>query len=675
MKAVIALALAGCSADDGVDIAVVPAAGTEPALRELVAWTPYPGLRVTDERPDGGLAIEVALDLACAQCYRIDEVPGGWVVHAGDLLGAQYGVAHALENLGFRFRTPSDTFVPDAPAFDPEAGASLGVLHEPAIAGQRGLQLHTLHPIEAHFALWQTGDDAERDARRIFDWIVKNRGNHVQWPALDDIMDPARHAEWVTATQALLGRAHDRGLTVGLGIQIFGRSNLQQAFDLADDKTGTVPFESELAARLPLVTTDLDFDAYVLSFGEFYSEDPARFIAAVDATTRAIHDAKPAASVHASIHVGADQRVTYNGEQLPYYFLVKYADPSIVSNVHTVMFYNLFEDAGGAYDHADFSEHRAYLFDQMRAGRPAAYYPESAYWIAFDNSVPLYLPLYVRSRWLDLDGIARQARDEGLRGLDSHLVFSSGWEWGYWLHDTATLRASYALPASPRALIAEAFGGDLAPAVDPVDALSELEARYLIGGRLAPYLAGRDVLIDAGDQLGIHSQPDRVTFDELARADAATRDAFARDVAAPLADFASALEQLRDRVHGLALADSRWSRELVDGFDVTAARARFVASTYEAVLASANADAAAVAAARDQLAAALAAGHAAVARRHADPHHAGPREQLFGRPANATVYGFGYLYQADMLCYWERERAQLAALLDGATEPAPACTL
>ncbi|MEO8699023.1 MAG: hypothetical protein ABI867_03235 [Kofleriaceae bacterium] len=659
--------IAACSGTEPEPITIVSPPELAPALREFAALTPYEGVRVGAATGDG-FTIEVVVDQTCRECYRIDATSTRtFVVHTGDLLGSQYGVAHALENLGFRFRTPTDTFVPEHLAVDP--AATFGVLQEPEIRGQRGLQLHTLHPIEAHFALWQPGDDL--GARRMFDWIIKNRGNHVQWPALDDIMKPARHAEWQASTQVLLDAAHARGLTVGLGVQIFGGANMQQAFDLSDDAEA---FDAELAARLPLVT-DLPFDAYVLAFGEFSGEEPARFVAAVDATVAAIRAARPSAAVHASIHVGADQRVDYMGENLPYYFLIKYADPAIVPNVHTVMFYNLFEDAGGAYGHADFSEHREYLLDQMRRGLPASYYPESAYWVAFDNSVPLFLPVYVRSRWLDLDRLGAAARAENLAGLDGHLVFSSGWEWGYWLNDYASLRASYALPDSPRALIGDAYGTDLAPAADLVGELADRQAAGLIDQRLAPYLAGRDLLIDAGDMLGIHSQPDRVTFDDLVVGDAAMRTAFAQDVLDPLDAFAGDLEELAVRAHALDLADSRWSREVLDGFDVTAARARFVVSAYRTVLAQLAGDASGVAAARACGEAALADGTSAVARRHADPHFTGPREQLFGRPANATVYGFGYLFQADTLCYWQRERAQLAAIVDGATNPLPACTL
>src|SRR5690606_9551027 len=110
--------------------------------------------------------------------YRIDRMSGtdsgdAWTVSARDILGAQYGVAAALENLGFRFRHPAATYVPRQPA---DRGEELGIVHQPQVR-VRGFQLHTLHPIEGYFAFWEPSPRNGHDARRIIDWMIKNRGN------------------------------------------------------------------------------------------------------------------------------------------------------------------------------------------------------------------------------------------------------------------------------------------------------------------------------------------------------------------------------------------------------------------------------------------------------------------------------------------------------------------
>lgn len=674
----LALVLAGCGDDVPGNIAITAPAAWAPALGELVALTPAPGLSldqvassaeasaVADVAPayDAYRLILVDDPALPAEAYRLDaaSTPRTWTVRAHDVLGAQYGVAAALEDLGFRWRHPFDPFVPQAPRFAPTTDGALGVVHAPEVR-VRGLQLHTLHPIEAYFALHEPGADNLRDARRILDWLIKNRGNYVQWVPLDDLLDPARHAEWLAQARAIVDAAHARGVRVGLNVQLFGQSNLQQSFDLSDDKTGTVPLADEVAARLPLVLAGLPLDVLALSFGEFFGADPQRFIDAVDEVAGQLRALAPAVEMHAVVHVGATQRVAYMGQDLLYYFLVKYADPRVVPDIHTVMYYDLYEDAGGAYHHQDFAEHRQYLLDRRCAGQRAAYFPETAYWVAFDDSVPQYLPLYARSRWLDLARLDADAAATGCGPLDEHLLFSSGWEWGYWLGDVAALRASYARPADPRALFDDAYGpGFPAGTAALLGDLADAQARALIDQRLAAYVAGRDVAIDAGRQLDIVSQPDRVTFDDLVAADGAARDAFARDVLAPLASYGDALDGFAARLDRLGVPGDRWGREIVDGVAIDQARVRFVAAAYEAALAHLAGDAATARRRRDAAAALLAEGQAIVARRHADLHDDhGPR--LTSKVGNATIYQYGYLRNADTLCYWQRELTQLDGLL------------
>jgi len=668
-------ALAACGDDVVGGIRIGAAPELAPAIRGIAALTNDRAVTVVADddpvatsKPDHDLRIAIVRDLQCVECYRIDagDHDGAWIVHAGDVLGAQYGAAAMLEHLGFRFRSPYDTYTPWAPRFDPSAAADLGVLHTPEIR-VRGLQLHTIHPIEAYFALWEPGHTDEAD--RIFSWIVASRGNFVQWVALSDAGDPGRHDEWAASTKILLDHAHALGLRTGINVQMYGQADLQSGFDLAPDKT--MAFAPQLDARVPLVTDGLPFDVYEVSFGEFSGAEPQQFVDDLSASAQAFHAHAPAAEIHALVHVGANLRVNYMGQDLLFYFLVKFADASLVPDIHTVMFYDLYEDAGGAYHHQDFSEHRAYLLERIAAGARAAYFPEDAYWVAFDDSIPIYLPLYVRSRWLDLDRLRGDPAAQG-KPLDEHLIFSSGWEWGYWLHDYASLRDSYHHAGAYRDLIADAFAGDLDAAVDPIVAWTESEHDALLTGRLVAYLASRDLIIDAGRELGIVSQPDRVRLQDLPSMSAEARDAFGADVVARLAAFADDLEARARAIDALAMR-GRWADELRDDVDITALRARFAATTYRAALDQLAGDPAAYQRGHDAAADLLSRAGDIVARRRAAMHS--PSSALYTeRGGNHTLYQYGYLFNADTLCFWNRELRQLEQLA-GATVHVPDCLL
>ena len=685
-----ALAAAACgdnSRPPGVTIEVAP------ELADLVReWAaPLGDAVVVEEVADpaaaaaaGARGVRVAVigGLDCAQCYEIEEAGAdGYLVRGDAPLGVQYGLAAVFEGLGFRFAHPFDTWAPEAVGqLDARLEASaLGVRHQPAVARRRGLHLHTLHPIEGYYAMWEPGEENLAEARRIVDWVVKNRGNYLQWVALDNILDPDAAAPWREHTRAIIDYAHQRGIEVGVGLQLFGSGSLQYGFDLVDDEQAAV--RPQIEERLPILAGGLDWDVYSLSFGEFFGEDPEAFIASVNDAYGVMAEIAPEAEMLATIHVGdtPEQRVTYMGEDMIYYFLVQFADPHIVPLVHTVMLYDLYEDAGLAYQHEDFAEHRAYILERLAAGQRVGYHPETAYWIAFDDSVPISLPLYVRSRWLDLDRLAADAAELGARELDEHILFSSGWEWGYWQNDWASLRASYERPARWQDLFDDLYaawpdGAEMAAlSID----LTDVEHRALLEDRLMPYLAARDLYIDLGADLDppIVSQPDRVELDELAAMSAEERAAFASRVGAGLDQLAADLAPLAGRAERLAGAGDRTTRELADAVLVTEARARFVRAMYAAALAELDGDGAARDASLSDLDAAMMDARAVVLRRHADLHHPRGERLIQGGQANVTLYQFGYLAQTDTLCYWEREKTLLDYLLRGESGPVPGCIM
>jgi hypothetical protein len=650
------LALLACTAPEVGEVTVYAPEGSGLALflstvgddRIVVAEVVDPSADAARSRSP--VAIAVSTDTSvCDECFRLDEADGVYTVTGGAPLGIRYGVSAMLEAFGWRFFHPTDTFGPAAIG-EPDR-ADFGVDQAPDVA-RRGLHLHTLHPIDALYAFW-TGESPER-AAAISDWAVRNRANHLQWVALEDISESSsRLAEWQADTRTVVDHAHAQGLSVGLGIQLFGTSNLQKAFDLVDGTSDEATRRATMETRVAGLVGAADWDVLNLSFGEFSGVEPAEFIAATDLAREVVRQADPAIEMTATIHVGAqeDLRVTYEGEEMLYYFLVKYADPSIVPWVHTVMYYNLVEDAGGAYGHDTFDEHRAFLEEKLTAGEPVGYFPETAYWVAFDNSVPTYLPLYVRSRWEDLAAFPT---------LEDHVLFSSGWEWGYWQNDWAALRMSWDTPADWRDVYAEMFAPVDPALADVAVALAEAEHTWILEGRLAAYLAGRDTFIDLGDQIGVLAQPDRPGFDEV-------RDMTPEASAALVAS----LSAMADAFGAIAppSGDDPWSREVADGLEVTSLRARYIATLYAAAADGTRADTL-----LDDASATLASARTVVTRRHASLH-----DTVDGRLTvpgeNPTIYQFGYLRWADELCYWERELAEASNLLRGTSLAVPGCAL
>jgi hypothetical protein len=669
--------LAGCvhpTEPDGVVVRVADDAELDVvrAFLGTIGDDRLAAVSASDPLPSGELLVQVAADPSLApESFRATLDDAGIAVVGGDRLGRLYGLTHALEALGWRFHHPHDTFRPAALAL-PDALDGDGEVQAPEVA-ERGLHLHTLHPIEGMFDLWETHEGGLGRAEEVVDWVVRNRGDLLQWVALQDVLeDPARLAAWREHSAAINAAADLRGLRTGLGIQLFGSGNLQLAFDLVDDAETLDDARAEMGPRLDAIA-GLGFDVVQLSFGEFFGADPQTFVDSVELVHDEVHAREPDAELTAVLHVGDDLKVEYDGKEMLYYFLATYADRPLKPMVHSVMYYDLFEDAGGAYGHDAFTEHRQLLLDRIEADEPVGYYPESAYWIAFDDSIPQYLPLYVRSRWQDLEGIA--AASGGDRSaLPSHVLFSSGWEWGYWLHDTATLRMGWRQPASPcdavRFELGAHPGGD--DVAELVCRLTDVQHDALIGQRLAPYLASYDAIMEVGYGLGIVSQPRRPLFPELVALTGEDLDAYATTVD-QLHAFADAVAALDDELGALDLADDPWLAEVRDGFAIDRARTAFAAAVAEAALHGARGEDA-----TDALAAAATAradARGVVDRRHAALHDPLP-ERLRVRADNATLYDYGYLIRADELCFWGRELAAVTnVVVEGSALEVPGCGL
>ncbi|MCA9493826.1 MAG: hypothetical protein KC621_28040, partial [Myxococcales bacterium] len=627
---VIAVLLAGCIADRSTLVVQVPEEHLE-VFESYVRHAGHPGLTV-ETGGGGGDRIVLVQDESGTDAYRIEEGGRQVTVHGSDVLGLEYGLADVFEQLGFRFFHPTHPVVPVAlgPLSDVVGSGHV----EPRMTKRRGLHLHTLHPIEAEMDLWEGIEGGDERARQIVDWIVMNRGNYVQWPMLDDILRfPGLAPAWQEHTAEIVSYAHAHGVEVGLGVQLFGSGNLQYAFDLVDDDE-LDPIE--VRRRMDLLAP-VHPDVISLSFGEFSGEDPQHFVDTGNEAVRIMHEAIEGSEVVTTIHVGnyEDLRIEWKGKEILYYFLGAELD-DVTPWIHTVMFYDLYEDAGGAYLHDEFDEHRDFIEDALAQGRPVGYHPESAYWVAFDDSVPNYLPLYQRTRFLDLQRLEAQ-------GLQDHVMFSSGWEWGYWQTDLQVLRWNHTLPddwARSVAWLWKPWGDDGAELAAIQVELADLQHEKLIGDRLTAWLAGRDAIIDLGDNtLGILSQPDRPQVNEVLRMDE-TQLAELDGVVAGLTDLADRTEALADRAADLGGTDP-WFEEARDGLAIDVLRARFAAAVLKGTVALARGQDPS-----DDLAnanAQIASAQVVVDRRHQALHWTGGDRIVAPSDENATIYRYGYL--------------------------------
>jgi hypothetical protein len=605
-------------------------------------------------------------DLLCEDCYTLKKEDQIAVIEYRQPLGAIYGLTDTLEHFDFRFYHPFEYFSPikvqRALDFSLLAQFPRQSSHQPRIA-LRGLHLHTLHPIEALWAFVVTGEDHLLRAKQIIRWAVRQRCNYIQHSLLDELMNEEKRMLWQSHYRKIVDFAHHIGMKVGVNLQLFGKSNLQQAFDLLDELNLDLATKTEQIRTKLSILTALNIDRYNLSFGEFFSVDPQVFVDDLNLTLEQLLLLAPEAEVSTTIHVGnlEDLRIEFMNEPLLYYFLVKFADPRIIPWIHSVMYFNLFEPSNGAYLHTAFDEHREFLFEQINAGRKTGYHPESAYWVAFDNSVPVWLPVYVNSRLFDIDRI-----EQGVYplALDEHVLFSTGWEWGYWQNDYATLRASY-----EKANHTQSVWEDMLKPLDPeaqglgklIFDIAERLHQALIHQPLSAFLAGRDAVIDAGEQaFHIIAAPTRPFYDDLTALSDLERQSFRETYLDPLQALLVELRLKKQALIQLGLNGS-WFDEIKDGLEMLLLRVEHIESIYRFILEHPSLNdqnQEAFMRVKQRIEEILAEGEAIVVHRHGRLHDrlALNEQSIFNqRVINPTIYDYGYLFFNQKLCYWNRE--------------------
>ena len=605
--------------------------------------------------------------------------------------GLLYGLYASLERLGYRFWHPLETYVP------PQL-----TLPEPFVAKEspaykaRGFAHHTMHPLELAHVLNGWGPAGPQDAtgwqallpewEGYLEWLIAQRQNKVEWVLLEKApwADFARSPERQARLRQLVTLGHDWQVQIGIDAPL--TLEQQNGWRLIP-KPGSQELE-QLRANLDwLVGTGLDFVTTEMGTSEFTHGGAKGMLEMLNVATA--HLAEKSIPFYTKVHISSGQETTefsdpQTGGPLNVNFLPYFADPRLGIMPHTVQIYAL-DDPAPTYGHQNFAEMRRFM--HMSSGqRSMLWFPETAYWVNYDVHVPLFLPVYARQRLHDLRLLQADKLD-----LDGQIIFSSGWEHGYWLNDLLAARAiwnpgepSHSEHETMAKLLREQFD-PYGPATEPLVSLiqdtMDLQHRLLVLGQHAlqapaniqlrsgiAYLAGQDTWSQLGGMLrslglkGYQTQPDRIEFEALIK-DPAARALYRTEIAPLLQAMVTDFSELARRAKVLKQRvpnDLRpWYAEFDNSLALNALRARQVYHLMEASVAKGLGQSGLVQARLDEALDSLRQAEPLAIEQAANYRSDPQRLAGFDIP-NPTVYRYGYLWPARSLYFWKRDWLQVA---------------
>jgi hypothetical protein len=570
------------------------------------------------------------------------------------------GVATGLYGLlqgkmGFRFHHPRESVIPDYRSWPlPRQFSFSG---HPRFE-KNGFHLHTMHPIElAEQILNPDYPGAFEDVARYIDWLARNGQNSMQFVLLRGI-DRNR---WPPHAARIVDYAHRRGVLCG--VQISLSMLQQQAFQAI---TLLRPYPSYLRqvddTLVWLYRVPWDFVSLEPTMGEHLP-----FLDKLIPDIQAHFERQVAERYGTLLMIGT--HVIGGADTL--------REPLSASSgilVHSVMCYSVTEMKAPVYGNLN----QRFMLQTARKEQPLRetwYWPESSYWVGFDTPVPLLLLPYLDARHQDIETMVKL-------GIDGHLTFTSGWEWGYWLIDWSIARWTWEYRDNgairPDSALSPLLDILPDPQLRPMwqEAL-RLQNLYLKERELMRYMAAATPFSELPHPFDKPFQPSpEFHFSWLSRS-ATTQEADFK-LRAPIrnleeyARLMGALTRKMTRISGDGAgggSDTRSmqhlvAKELTTALSVSAFRASHRTLTLRALSAqvreqNGERDSTTSNSIKLLAEARLVRLQALELVRQQESGYRYPLPLLTGKRDSMTAYPFGYLYPASRLFFWEREEEQV----------------
>jgi hypothetical protein len=558
--------------------------------------------------------------------------------------GLSNGLYHFMQNkLGFQFYHPKETILPDLSNYVLDTFTETITPRFDKI----GFHIHAMHPLEITEALLnENTPNGAAEVKTYIDWLCRNGQNYFEFNLLRSI----KLETWIPYMKSIVDYAHERGVICGADMSF--HMIQQRAFQLY--KKFPKSFRKKETQILDNITQlmQINWDVWNVEFAttEFTHKDEDK----LHEQQKFLFDnlEKYKVKLTSRKHVVKDENLM-SGEKSKKTKRTD-MDSAYALFVHTVMFYGLQDSSTPVYRNKDFS-HLRNLLIESKEYRDTWYFPESAYWITFDNSVPMFLTPYLDARLQDIlycDSL----------GIDGHLTFSSGWEWNHWLIDWSIARWCWNenKQTEPHPLqFLEAVVKDAA-IIDFAEKANRLQQSFIKDKQLIKVLTAQTITDEIGGKLNLefHPRPEYAYKYILNKATKSELEFLQNKYISELDSFIQQYNQLKS-AYSLVK-----SNELVDelllSLDVTALRAEHRKNTLSYLIGSRiNSINKTNISVQHFLDAAKSIRERALTLvKQQENNYRYALSSIAAEKKSKTVYDFGYLYTVSDLHFWEREELQ-----------------
>jgi len=615
------------------------------------------------------------------ECVEAGQEVAGLVVMAASETGAAYGLYKIAQDLGAFWIHPEEAhFRPltqgklpwiytgsdDVPSFD-----------------WRGFHEHTQHPIPASdFLLRPEYPNARQYASNLLKWMFRNRQNALTFHMLKTV----NLEQWIPYIKDVMDEARSYGIHMGPLISYADQQ--QNAFKLIRDPSElagqSLTDEEQITAGMDqLLEAGFDVLGFQIGSSEFTKPDDQRVLDWMQTTLDWLGAHHPNVQPYAWIHITCDLEADDGGH---FYHLPLKAGLGFGAYVHTTMFYTL-EHPAPVYSCQDFTHQLEFLETASKQGRPQVFFPETAWWLGFDNNMPLALPLTGWTREYDIrEVLPRYTSNEGKPAVHGHATFTTGREWTYWQYDFFLNRITW-----DDTLTWEKFLTDLGPLygesgtalVALLNQWTKLQKQNFLdeNPEIYFYLAGELPQDEMGLMAGIIARPPKIPFRTVLKYTQEEFDEwYSRDLMY-LDEMASAYSELMQTMPAAPTSgdgDMDLYSEVADLLYIYVKRIEHARLLYGAVVDArtwdlerqkAEPDAAVKEAASQSAETKLASCRAISAEvkallEAAESRYRYPIEMVArAKPDSLTAYKFGYLAETSTAYFWTRRDDQLATLL------------